>query len=714
VKRTGLLVAMLALLGPSISIGCGVDDPPVDTYQGSTAEDSTTTTPVTADTTVAATDTTATDSSGGSTSSSSGPDPDSGSSSSSTGPELPPAIPVDFVVTVENVSSSGLMWSPLSPGVWANHDASVDVLFEVDQPDDDEGLQMLAEDGNPSALVQAVADHNGVAQTGVFDTPEGAGGPGPILPGDTYQFTFTADPGTRLSLATMLGASNDLVVASGPAGIGLFAGNGQPLGERNVTTSMRIYDAGTERNQAPGQGPWQAVHGGSPDIGLAEAPGVGLAERSTRAIPLGPDLVSVTVDDDPKVPGTLIVTITNVSQSRGALVTPFSSLVWAMHADTVGLFAEGAPASPELEALAEDGAPNPLDGLLGGMAEVGSHGVAPGLLPGESIELVLATDPAFPMLSFAAMVGQTNDAFLAMGPGGVQLVDGMALRSEDDIEADILAALTAWDAGTEANEVPGAGLNQAPRQLAPDTGPDDAQFTVVGRYSDVTNDLAGNSAGGRLEVTVDELGGDYTITITNVSETTAFPGLLSPTVWALHDDTVTLFDAGMDASPDLELLAEDGDPSGLLGDLMGMAGVDVAGVVDTPLALGMPGPLPPGDSYVFTVTPGGATRFLSFAGMIQPSNDTFAASQGVALLDAGGVVRPAGVVAGDIATALQAWDAGTEGDQAGAAGRDMAPTGMPDTGPSNGNGLVREADEDEIWSLPEATGVIRVTVAPVE
>jgi hypothetical protein len=554
-----------------------------------------------------------------------------------------------------------------------------------------------------------------VAQAEAFDTPEGAGGPGPLLPGETYQFTFTAEPFTRLSLATMLGASNDLVVASGPAGIGLFAGGGQVLGERDVTSSLRIYDAGTERNQAPGQGPWQAVHGGSPDIGLAEAPGVGPAERSTRAIPLGPDLVSVTVDDDPKLPGTLIITITNVSQTRGALVTPFSSLVWAMHTDTVGLFVEGDPASPELEALAEDGDPDPFDALLGGLAEVGLHDVVAGLqLPGESIQLVLETDAAFPMLSFAAMVGQTNDAFLAVGPAGVQLVDGLSLRSEDDIEADILAALTAWDAGTEANEVPGAGLNQAPRQQAPDTGPDDTQFTVVGRYSDVTNDLAGNSAGGLLEVTVAENGGDYTITITNVSDTTAFPGLLSPTVWALHDDTVTLFDEGMDASPDLELLAEDGDPSGLLGDLMGMGGVDIAGVVDTPLGLGMPGPLAPGDSYEFTVTPGGASRFLSFAGMIAPSNDTFAASQGVALLDAGGAVRPAGVVAGDIATALLAWDAGTEGDQAGAAGRDMAPTGLPNTGPSNGNGLVREADEDEIWSLPEATGVIRVIVAPVE
>jgi hypothetical protein len=313
------------------------------------------------------------------------------------------------------------------------------------------------------------------------------------------------------------------------------------------------------------------------------------------------------------------------------------------------------------------------------------------------------------------MVGQTNDTFLAVGPGGVALFDEVgALRSEQDIEDDIAAALTAWDAGTEANEVPGVGLNQAPRQAGPDTGPDDAVFTTVQRYSDVTNDLAGASVGGLFSVTVVENTGDYTITITNVSDATAFPAFLAPTVWAAHDDTVTLFDVGMPASPGLELLAEDGDPSGLLGDLMGMAGVGMAGVADTPLILGMPGPLPPGDSYALTVTPDNTNRFLSFAAMIVPSNDAFAAVQAVELLDAGGVPRAAAAVEADIAAALAAWDAGTEGDQAGAAGRDMAPSGAPDSGPGNGTGLVREADADEIWSVPQAGGVIRVIVAPVE
>lgn len=704
--------AMLALLAPTILVGCP-DDAPIDPGgSSSSSEGESTVEPPNPTVPTTSVDTTVADSG---SSSSSGEPP--GSTSSDSG-ELPPPMPADFVVTIENVSNTGLMWSPISPGVWANHDANVDVLFELDVPDDDEGLEPLAEDGDPTALAAAVAGHVGVAQAEVFDTPVGADAPAPILPGERYEFTFTATPPSRLSFAMMLGASNDLVVSTAPAGLGLFAGGGQVLSERDVSSLLRVYDAGTERNQAPGQGPWQAVHGGSPDIGPGETDGVYPVERSTRAIPLGPDLVQVSVDDDPLMPGMLFISITNVSQDRGTLVTPLSSLVWALHTEATGFFTEGGTASPELEALAEDGDPTLLEAALTGSAEVDAHAVVPGpILPGQTIELAFEPIPPFPRLSLAAMVGQTNDAFLAVGPGGIPMFDEAgALRSEDEIEADLVAALTAWDAGTEANEVPGVGPNQAPRQPSPGTGPADAVFTSVQRYSDVTNDLAGASAGGWLSVEVSEMGGDYTLTITNTSDTTAFPGLLSPTAWAVHDDTVSLFELGMPASPALELLAEDGDPSGLLGDLAGMAGVAMAGVVDTVAGPGMPpppGPLAPGESYEIVVTPDATFRLLSFAGMITPSNDTFAAVRSVALLDDAGNPRPAADVAADLAAELQAWDAGTEGDQAGAAGRDMAPLGTPDTGPGNGTGLVREADADEIWSVPEAAGVVRVTVAPV-
>ena len=67
------------------------------------------------------------------------------------------------------------------------------------------------------------------------------------------------------------------------------------------------------------------------------------------------------------------------------------------------------------------------------------------------------------------MFAQSNDVFLSTGP------DGLALFDDDGapLEGDISALLGLWDAGTEVNEAPGAGPNQAPRQAGPNTGPDE-------------------------------------------------------------------------------------------------------------------------------------------------------------------------------------------------------------------------------------------------
>lgn len=43
---------------------------------------------------------------------------------------------------------------------------------------------------------------------------------------------------------------------------------------------------------------------------------------------------------------------------------------------------------------------------------------------------------------------------------------------------DITAKLKLWDAGTEVNEYPGAGNNQAPRQSGPDTGVDETKSVM--------------------------------------------------------------------------------------------------------------------------------------------------------------------------------------------------------------------------------------------
>lgn len=723
-KRTSSISVLLALLGltgcPSDDVAPTDTDDPTGTSTGEATDNPTTGEPTTTGVT------TGLDSSSGDETP---PMTDDGSSSSGEPP--PPPMAAEFSVTIENVSNTGLMFTPLSPGVWANHEANADVLFEQNVPDDGEGLEALAEDGDPTALEVAVATHADVSQTGVFDTPVDGKGPGPLLPGETYEFTFTAEPGSRLSLATMLVGSNDLFVASSPTGIGLFSGGGQPMNERDVSSSLRIWDAGTEYDQAPGQGPMQALHGGGGNMGPSEGAGVNPYNHSTRAIPLGPDFVAVdfaTDMTDPKNPG-LTVTLTNISDTRGTLVSPLTPAVWATHTDAIAFFEAGTAASAELESLAEDGDPAALDAALDAAAEVGEHAIAFGeggegtpLLPGESTSFTFIPSPDFPMLSIASMVAASNDAFLGTGvvgdaaSAGIPLYDDDGtLHSNDDLEDMVRAHFAVYDAGTEANEVAGVGANQPGRQDAPNTGPSDLDEGTVERYADVTNDLAGEGAGGFATVTVTELLGEYTITFTNSSALTAFPGVLTPTLWAVHDDTVGLFEVGAEASPGLELLAEDGDATGLLGELVGMAGFGAAGVESVPFGAVEAAPLFPGDSYTITVTPDAVNRFLSLATMIVPSNDTFAAlgPAGVALIDADGTPRLALDVQADINAALAAWDAGTEGNQAGAAGRDMAPVGAPNTGPGNGNGLVRRTNEDaDIWHLPEAQDVIRVIVAP--
>lgn len=682
-----------------------------------------TTTSMTTSMTTTPADTTAADDSG----SSGEPMETTDGGDSTTGGPIVPPMPYDVCVRIENISTAGVLTTPFSPGVWANHDPANAGLFTDLRARPGEGLELLAENGDPTELAAAIPTTMGYHVTGVFDTPVGAAAPGPILPGEIYEFTFTADPCpvgsqcadddvpfyTRLSLATMLGASNDLIIATGNNGIGLFNGNGSPMGVRNVTDSLQVWDVGTEANQAPGQGPNQAPVSGV-DVGPPESGEVGPFASSTRAIPLADALVNVEVDqgDGVETPANeYTITIANNSGAFGTLVTPLSSAVWVTHDDTVTLFDDGGTASAELESLAEEGDTAAYEAALGAVAGVDQFDTVAGpFVPGDSITFTVTPTADGRFLSFATMLGQTNDAFLAMAPAGVALLeeDGTP-RDDEDIEADIRATLGAWDAGTEANEVPGVGLNQAPRQVAAGDGMADGDPTVR-RYIDLTNDLAGESLGGFASVTVVAAaggGGDFDVTIENTSAATPFPGALSPVVWAVHDDTASAFQVGAAASAGLEELAEDGDGAALLAELEAAAGVGTAGIEGA-------APLAPGDTVTFTVTATAAERFLSLAAMVAPSNDTFMAfaPAGIALLDDAGAARSDEDIATDIAAALAAWDAGTENNQGGALGSDMPPAGAPNTGASEGSGVVRDAEDDPVWPVPEPSNIIRVMVGP--
>lgn len=183
--------------------------------------------------------------------------------------------PTKFTVRVENISSAdgqtasdGTKWPfALSPGMFVLN-ARNGFLFKEGKPAVN-ALEAQAEDGNPAELVKALENmHHSSSLHGVFNTPVGAMGPGPIGPGAAYEFTFNATPGMKLSMALMFGQSNDLFYAN-DSGIALFDSKGKAIGG-DITSKLTLWDAGTEMNQEPGVGPDQAPRQKVANTGAAE------------------------------------------------------------------------------------------------------------------------------------------------------------------------------------------------------------------------------------------------------------------------------------------------------------------------------------------------------------------------------------------------------------------------------------------------------------
>jgi hypothetical protein len=626
---------------------------------------------------------------------------------------------VRFTVRIENVGTESSLLTPISPGVWVLSNGD-EPLFTPGKADRGEGLEAIAEDGNPAELAASIANGPEISRSGVFDTPVDSSKAGPAVPGKAFEFELTALPADGgLSFATMFGQSNDAFFAPAMP-IPLFDDDGEPV-SGDFTSSVELWSSGTEQDEAPTMGNLQAPRQPAPNTGPAE--GVVSAFASpTRSVPSASRLVEVDVSEDS---GRFTLTFRNVSALRKTLISPISPVFFAAHDDTYRLFADGEPASAALERLAEDGSPAQLaaeadgsDGIFESGAvtipdDADSAGPA---LPGSSFSIDVAADEDHPWLSFATMLGNSNDAFLALPPSGVRLVDESGqMRSAEDVEEEIRNRLAVWDAGSESNEVIGVGPNQAPRQSAPDTGPTD-ENDAVRRYADATNDLAGEAIHDFVAVSVAATDDPemFEVTIENVSADSVYPGLISPAAWAVHDGSLRFFETDQPASEALERLAEDGNSMLLAADLAAESGVLESGVVTTATDASEAGPLMPGKRFVFTVHADAEHRYLSFASMLVPSNDAFMAPSGpgVALLNSNGSPRSADDIADDIRELLRAWDAGTEANQAAAAGADQGPRqSAPNTGENEGNGLVR-AVETSVWDYPAVPSLIRVTILP--
>ena len=226
--------------------------------------------------------------------------------------------PVTMTVRIENVaptdfypadaSTGGQIW--ITPGAYAVH-TGANPIYTDGEPASI-GLEALAEAGPPTGfpdepgLVDELAEMGGgsmdddmddsgddsmdddmdddMMSTEVVDwgayTPDNTvadpndpmgevpGAP-PIAPGGAFEFEIEAEPGQRLSVASMFVPSNDIFFSTTADGITLWPEDGEPV-EGDVTDSVELFDAGTEPNGRPGFDPDQAPAQSSLDQGADE------------------------------------------------------------------------------------------------------------------------------------------------------------------------------------------------------------------------------------------------------------------------------------------------------------------------------------------------------------------------------------------------------------------------------------------------------------
>ena len=185
--------------------------------------------------------------------------------------------PTKFTIRVENISNPEGMTASngqkfpfaLSPGMFVLSDKTA-ALFTEGKPARKNGLEMQAEDGDPSGLVSSLmAMHHSSNLHGVFNTPVSAMAAGPIRPGDSYEFTFTAASGMKLFMTQMFGQSNDWFYAPGRNGIALFDAKGVAI-SGDITDQFYLWDAGTEKDEEIGIGPNQGPRQKGTNTGEAE------------------------------------------------------------------------------------------------------------------------------------------------------------------------------------------------------------------------------------------------------------------------------------------------------------------------------------------------------------------------------------------------------------------------------------------------------------
>ena len=203
-----------------------------------------------------------------------------------------------------------------------------------------------------------------------------SGASGAAGPGDAFDITFTAGKKQNVSFALMFGESNDWFFAPDPTGIALYDASGNPV-SGDVTSQIKLWNAGTEIDQEPGVGDATGPHQPSPDYGapdpdptVREVPvTVTLSDGSTFTRPAIDQMIQVTLTPAGGQQFTLHVanvsTAATLVTSQGTRPIHLSPPVWAVHLAPNPLFTPGQPDRGQgLELVAESGRAAMLAGSL--------------------------------------------------------------------------------------------------------------------------------------------------------------------------------------------------------------------------------------------------------------------------------------------------------------------------------------------------------------
>ncbi len=204
--------------------------------------------------------------------------------------------------------------------------------------------------------------------------------------------------------------------------------------------------------------------------------------------------------------------------------------------------------------------PTPTDAVQVFAIPVGGQEAAPAF-PGEAYSFSFHAEHG-ESLHLATMFVQSNDWFYSPNEWGIPLFDSYG----NPKSGDMTDYIHLFDAGTEADEKPGAGAYQAPRQPGANTGPADPNNTVRRAHDNYGITPSVNQI---IKATLThEGGGNFTFTIENISAGSALPSPIAPGVAYVGSMVAPLFNSGNpDRGLGLEAIAEDGNPMILAGNL---------------------------------------------------------------------------------------------------------------------------------------------------